>query len=307
MNTKGRVVRNFGSFYDIKSGDNIYSCTLRGKFRINEKDKHHPVVIGDMVEIKTIDGQTGVIEKILPRKNKISRISKRSDEIEQILFANIDRMIILSSLRKPKYKFTFIDRLTILAEKENIEPVLAFNKTDLLQDKKELDKIKENYKGTNYSTLFFSLETGEGLQDLEKLIQEGFSALIGYSGVGKSTLINNFIPDAEIKVQKISESNKKGKHTTTNYSLYNLENGGILLDTPGIKTLRIHYIDYENLDEYFKDFLPFLSECSFGDCAHIDEIGCGIKEQIGKNISEERYNNYVKIYKELKAKQKPYL
>ena len=275
----GIITSASSNLYQIEVENRIYNCTARGKFK---KEGTSPLV-GDKVEI-TISNEEkyeGVIEQILPRYNEIKRPK----------MANLTELILVVSMKIPSPDLLLLDKELAFAKWLGINAVICFNKIDL-SEQEEVKKLSEIYKNIGYTVIETNAKSEEQVEKIKPFLKNNITAFAGNSGVGKSTLTNSIFK-AELTAEGIiSNKNKKGKNTTTT-------------DTPGFSTLELTEISSNELDKYFIEFLPYLSKCEFGGCSHIKEEKCGVKEalQNGK-ISLQRYQNYQKIYEELKEREK---
>lgn len=292
---KGLIIKNVTNTYYIKSNDKIYESTARGKFK---KDDIIPTV-GDNVEIEIIDEENNkaVIEKIIDRKN-FSRRPK---------VANITELICVISTKLPKPDLLMLDKQLVFAEYLNIKPIIVINKIDL--DENTSIKIKEEYSNIGYDVIITNALTGEGIKEIISKINKDKSdnkilALSGNSGVGKSSIVNAILNKNITISGEISSKNKKGKNTTTITSLYEIEEGIYLVDTPGFSTFDIDEIESVDLDKYFIEFREYIHKCEYQGCSHIKEQNCGIKKAVNNGkISKNRYDRYVKIYEDLKYEE----
>ena len=280
---EGLIVKGIGGFYYVKCEDGVYSCRARGKFR---KDIKTPFV-GDYVKIRLIDGEEGYVEEIAERKNCLIRPP----------IANIDRLIVVASLKDPKPDTHFIDKLLVLCGFHRIEPVLCFNKADLDGDL----SIPDVYRSIGYQVQVTSAKKNVGTEAFKTLICDGITAVAGFSGVGKSSLLNTVDETLRLQTGQVSEKLQRGKHTTRHVELYPLQNGGYLADTPGFSNLDIDKVRAEELKQFYPEFAPYLEQCRFADCSHTKEAGCAVLEaaQSGQ-IAPFRLESYRIFYDHLK-------
>lgn len=285
---KGIIICTSSNLYQVKIDEKIYNCMARGKFK---KEKISPLV-GDNVEITVTDEQKseGVIEKIFPRTNELKRPK----------MANLSQLILVISMNMPKPDLLLLDKQLAFAEFMGIKAIICLNKIDL-EDKTEIERIASLYKNVGYEVILTSAKEKLKIEEIKKHLENNTSAFAGNSGVGKSTLLNAIFDQILTQEGNISDKNKKGKNTTTTVTLYEYKENSYIADTPGFSTFEITEIPKEDLDKYFIEFILFLQECEFLGCNHIKENKCGIKQAVqDKKISEERYENYKKIYQELK-------
>ncbi len=226
------------------------------------------------------DGVPKFIEKHLPYIRKLAR--------------NLDQLLIVGSFVSPPLKLGLIDRFLILAEIEGIEPIICFNKIDLLEDSREGEEVREIYARIGYRTLLTSVKSGVGIPELADAIKGKRSALAGHSGVGKSSLLNAIDPNLQIMVNDVSHVTKKGKHTTTRVKVYHFDDQTEVIDLPGIKLIDFIDIHYTEARLYFREFAEYAPYCRFNNCLHITESDCGVKEALEKGeIHPKRYQSYL--------------
>jgi ribosome biogenesis GTPase len=205
------------------------------------------------------------------------------------------------STKNPSFKSGLLDRYLVIAEKNRLKALICINKIDLAQ-KSEFQIYQQYYNKLGYRTFFTSVKTGEGLDYLKKVLTNSVTALVGHSGVGKSSLIKALEPGLDIKIKEVSARTQKGQHTTTVVQLFPLSFGGYVIDTPGIRELGFWDIYKKDLQKYFIEFRNYMADCQFADCMHIHEPGCAVKAAVEKGeVFKERYENYVNIYLSLKS------
>lgn len=299
----GIVVKTTGSGHWVRRDDgSIIHCTLKGNFRIKGIRTTNPVAVGDRVEGSLGEtDQTGVISKLIPRKNYIIRKATKLSHESHILAANVDQAVVMITIKLPETLSMFIDRLLVSAEAYRIPVILLFNKVDLYTEK-DLDELAiwlDAYDLAGYAFHIISLTKPSGLEELQPIFKDKVSVLVGNSGVGKSTLINHLNPEAELRTSDISDYHKSGKHTTTFPEMVRIESGGFVIDTPGIRSFGMLDIEKDELYHFFPELFKYSSECQFHNCTHTHEPGCAIRTQVeaGK-ISGMRYANYLMMMEE---------
>ena len=286
---QGIIIGNVSNTYKIKTDTKIYEAYARGKLK-NEEIKP---VVGDNVEIQITDEEkaTAIIEKIEARKNYIKRPK----------MANIDQIIFIVSTKNPKPDLLMLDKQLAYVEKLKIEPIIVINKIDLEETYKS---IQELYTKIGYKVIVTSAKQGIGIDIITQVLKNKISVFSGNSGVGKSSIINALFGIDKTQEGEISQKNKKGKNTTTDTKLYELEENTYIADTPGFASFEISEIETTELDQYFREFIHEIQKCEFVGCTHIKEQNCGIKYAIQEGkISQERYERFCKIYAELKDKE----
>lgn len=287
---EGRIIKGVGGIYYVSVDTTVYECSARGRFR---KAKITPTV-GDFVEFTVLDEQNkkGALDVIKERKNSLIRPR----------VTNIDTAVITFAATSPDINMDLLDRFLILAEVRNIPNiVICINKSDLVDDKARSD-FAEIYKGI-YNLCFVSALDRRGIDTLRETI-EGVTVFAGPSGVGKSSLINALVPHSNRQTGEISRKIERGKHTTRQVELLTTDIEGVyIVDSPGFTSLSLEFLEDKELQNYFREFKPYLGKCRFADCVHISEPDCAVKEHIGKDISRERYDRFVNLYNELKNKR----
>lgn len=288
---QGIIIGNVSNKYEIEVDSITYEAVARGKFKIDEMTP----TVGDRVEIDIIeeDKNTAVITKILPRDNYIKRPK----------LANLTKLIFVISAKDPKPDLLLLDKQLAFAEFLNIEPIIVINKIDL-EKEEMINKIKGIYENIGYKVLIVSAREKQGIEEIREVLQGKTSAFSGNSGVGKSTILNGIFGKDLTKEGVISSKNRKGKNTTTEVKLYKIDSKTYIADTPGFSTFDIYEIEKTDLYKYFREFKEEEKNCKFVGCTHIKEQECGIRKAMEEGrISKERYENYVKIYKDLKDKE----
>ncbi|UZD20970.1 ribosome small subunit-dependent GTPase A [Algoriphagus halophytocola] len=301
---KGRVIKSTGSWYSVQVGESVLSARLKGKFKQDELKLTNPIAVGDWVELaKEPNQETAVISEILPRENYVIRKSTRKQHFSHIIASNVDQAILVITMKSPRTSLGFIDRFLVSTESFRIPAILVVNKRDLMSGEKAEDwllDIYEIYKPLGYQVMEVSAASDLDLKEKFEPILANKSTLIsGHSGVGKSTLLNALVPEAKQHTQEISGFTAKGVHTTTFAELFALDNGGDLIDTPGIKEFGILDIEDQELSHYFPEMRAFLGKCKYNNCQHLNEPGCVVLEKLAEGyIHPYRYESYVNILNE---------
>lgn len=284
----GKIIKGIGGFYYVETEEGLIECRAKGKFR---KDKIKPL-IGDNVEIRLTkeDTKKGYIENIIERKNSIIRPS----------VANVEQIIIVFSVTNPKPDFLLLDKLLIASEINNINPIICFNKIDLITSR-EYYKYINIYKNTDYPIICTSKYNKDSIEELKESLKNKTSVFSGPSGVGKSSLMNEIQPNLKLKTGEISDKLKRGKHTTRHAEILKLDFGGWVVDTPGFSSFNLKNIKYDKLYLYFKEIKEHSFNCMYRGCMHYKEPNCSVKKALEEQyISNERYSNYLKLYQQLK-------
>ncbi len=284
--TQGRIVRSLSGFYDVQTADKIVTCRGRGILR---KEGNSPLT-GDLVEI-TVDRGKGMVEKILPRKNRFVRPA----------VANIDALVVFAANVNPVTEPYLIDRVAAIAGDQEVPVILCVNKCDL-DPAMDLVRI---YKNAGFTVIRTSAETGEGVEELRELIRGRLTAFTGNSGVGKSSVLNRLAQELNLATGEVSEKLGRGRHTTRHVELYNLGEDTYVADTPGFSSFDTDQMDVilkENLQYAFPDFGPYIGQCRFDDCSHRKEPDCAVRKAFEEGAVEKtRYDSYLKLYE--KAEQ----
>jgi len=296
---KGVVIKSVGNLYNVQVNNKIFKCNYRGKYKVSNNFSN-PIVSGDLVEVEVIDKETGVIEKIYNRKNYFLKKSLK-DKKAHIIAANIDQTLIMGSIKSPYTKLKFIDKCIAASFFYEIKPIILFNKIDLLNKKEEekLNDISLIYKNLNIKLYTVSVKEDMNLDEVSEILNNKRTLIIGNSGIGKSSLINFLTGKKSQRIDNLSLKTGRGKQTTTFSEIFSLKNQGSVVDTPGFKDFYFHDIDKNDLKFLYPEFKIENNQCKFNNCNHQNEPGCIIKENIGKSISERRYNNYLSIMNEI--------
>ncbi len=301
----GRVIRIRGAEYIVSSDIGEVRCSLRGKFRLGESPEEVLPVVGDDVELRlersTDDrGERGLIMGIEPRRSLFVRSDPSGRMKFRVIGANLDRVFIVVSVREPRLKPRLVDRMIVSAEHGNMEPVICINKIDLAKDLEAVEGAMQPYEDMGYRVVYCCALDGRGVEELRRLLQGRTSMLVGSSGSGKTSIVNALQPDFELRTGDVSGKTGKGKHTTSHFELHELDFGGFLGDSPGVREFGISRIEPAELARHFRDFGPHLGCCRFASCTHSHEPDCGIKEAVERgDISAERYDSYIRILESL--------
>lgn len=285
---QGLIISNIASQYIVETKEQVIKCNARGKFK---KEEVIPVV-GDLVEIEIIDEEK--------QQGRINQIQERKNYSKRPKMANITQLILVVSSKMPKPDLLMLDKQLVFAHLQNMIPIIVLNKIDLSSVK----EIRQIYEKIGYKIIETNAKTGEGVDQLEEMLKNNISAFSGNSGVGKSTLLNQIFKTQLTKQGEISSKNKKGKNTTTATRLYKIDQNTYIADTPGFSTFELDEIPAEELDQHFIELEQYKKQCTYVGCTHIKEQECGIKIALEQGkISQQRYQNYIKIYTDLKEKE----
>ena len=278
---QGRIIRSLSGFYDVQTLSGVVTCRGRGVLR---KGNQSPLT-GDLVEI-TVEQGRGMVEKILPRKNRFIRPA----------VANMDALVVFAANVNPVTEPYLIDRVAAIAGDQDVEVYLCLNKCDL-DPASDLERI---YKNAGFPVILSSAQTGQGVEELRELIDGKFTAFTGNTGVGKSSMLNALCPDLSLPTGEVSEKLGRGRHTTRHVELYCLGENTYVADTPGFSSFDTDQMDVilkENLQYAFREFGAYMGGCQFHDCTHRQEPGCGIRQAMEEGkIEKSRYESYLRLY-----------
>ncbi len=304
-------------------GKNV-RCPLPGKWRLSGRGQTRPIAVGDRVRLSLAAGSEAVIEGAEPRgPGKLSRRAAGDREVEQVVAANVDQLVVVVAAAEPPLNRRLLDRLIVSGEHGQLAVVVCVNKIDLVlsdpslqipdprlqsaigpgpEPGDDLAQLLRLYQGLGYTALATSAVTGFGVEELRAALKDKTSVLAGPSGVGKSALLMAVQPGLELRVGEVSAATGKGRHTTTAVSLLPLEVGGYVVDTPGIREFALWDIEREDLKHYFPEMRERFGQCRFADCSHLQEPGCAVVRAVaGGEIDAERYESYRRIYESLPA------
>jgi ribosome biogenesis GTPase len=327
-NLTGVVLSGAHGIYDVHTDIGVLRCTLRGKLKksfaqaqatkLVDRARHSRerssavggqqngdvkgspsrLTVGDYVKLRRLDERTGLIEEILPRQSVLQRRAANVDAgraSAQTMLANLDQVVIVFAMTQPEPHFGMLDRYLAICESAKVYPIICLNKVDLPHDQ-QVEEEASLYSSLGYTVNWTSSKTGEGIEALRSLLKERTTLLTGPSGVGKSSLVNAIELGVGIKTGLVSDATGKGRHTTTYSQLYPLSGGGWLADSAGIRALAAWNILPEELGWCFVEFRPYLDECYYADCLHVNEENCAIRQAVDdKIINDRRYNSYVRM------------
>ncbi len=290
MQLNGTIIKGIGGFYYVETAKGIYECKAKGKFR---KEKISPIV-GDKVLITVREDKENTVDEIFERKNRLIRPP----------VANIDKLLIVVSASKPAPNYLVIDKMTVLAEKNNITPVIVITKTDLA----DCSELYETYRSTGYNVYLYSdVNDTSMLNAIKDELKGHLTAFTGNSGVGKSTLINALSGNLSLETGEISDKLGRGRHTTRQAEIFHIADGSVI-DTAGFSSIDFsndNIVFSDELELYFNEFSEYIGQCKFTGCAHLGEKGCRICELVNEGtLSKNRYDSYVSIYNEQKKLKK---
>lgn len=291
----GFVIKTTGPDYTVRSTEGDFVCKIKGNFRIKGIKATNPITVGDIVDF---DPAQGYITELHDRRNYIVRKPTNLSKQLHIIAANIDLSLLVITIKNPETSTTFIDRFLTTAEAYHVPVTLIFNKTDLLTEEESeyLEALEYLYRNIGYNTIRTSAISGDGIEEIRKLLPGKFTLLSGNSGVGKSTILNKIIPEANARTANISESHHKGMHTTTFSEMYEVDSNSYLIDTPGIKGFGMFDMEKDEISHFFPEIFKIGQKCKFNNCTHTHEPGCAVLKALDEHlISQSRYRSYLSI------------
>jgi len=296
---EGLVIRIDSKRCHVEIGDKVLLLSPRGKLFAGKGRIKNPIAVGDRVRV-TLDGEGGgSIEEVLPRHSRLARASAGEGKMLQVLVANLDQALVVSSIEEPEFRPHLVDRILAGCEHEDIGAIIVINKVDLGQGclaDERVQKWKTFYEKLGYEVLAVSAETGLGVDVLHDDLADKLTVFCGLSGVGKSSLLNAIQPGLALAVGEVSEKWKEGRHTTTHSSLLRLDNGGHVVDTPGIRNFGLFGLEPREIAPLFVELRPYLSQCRFQDCLHTHEPRCAVKQALEKgDLTQQRYDSYLEL------------
>jgi len=287
---EGILLRRYGGFYYVQSGDKVWCCRLRGRFR-----RENDLLPGDRVGIAAVGPAEGVIETVHPR----------STLLERPAVANVEQVVIVFSLSIPTPDLKLLDRLLFLSSIKDLGTVIVWNKADVACD--EFQGLPDIYRQIGYACLIASARTGQGVELLREMLTGRISTFAGPSGVGKSSLLNALQPGLNLKTGDVSLKGGRGRHTTRHVELIPLAGGGWVADTPGFSRLDLPPVDREMVAGHFPEMEPLRGHCRFNSCLHRQEPGCAVREAMAAGrIAGHRYQHYLDFLAEVIAAERSY-
>lgn len=303
----GLVIKNTGSWYMVKvdqkdglgnQAQPLLPCKVKGNFRLKGIRTTNPVTVGDRVTVVPNSDGSAFITKIEERRNYIIRRASNLSKQAHILASNLDNVILIITVAHPVTSTTFIDRFLATAEAYRVPTTLVINKKDLYDadEMQYAENLAYLYKYIGYDVIIVSVSTGEGMEEIKELLKDKITLLSGHSGVGKSSFINAILPDQKIRTAELSDVHDQGMHTTTFSEMYELPDGGYIIDTPGIKGFGTIEFSKEETSHYFREIFKISEDCRFNNCTHTHEPGCAVRAALEDHrISQSRYDSYLSI------------
>lgn len=298
---EGTVVAARGRFVEVDDGQRRWPCTMRRILRTRRIRERQSVVVGDRVRFSIVADSEGVltegvIEQVCPRRTSLSRCDGRRTHT---IAANVDQVLIVTSIREPMIKPHLIDRYLVAAHAGNLSAVICVNKVDL-DPGDECAPVVHGYRRLGYAALATSATAGIELDALTALLADKVTLLVGQSGVGKSSLLNAIQPGLDLRTARVSAATEKGRHTTSTALWLPLDPGGAVIDTPGIRALDVAMVPLNELEMHFVEFVDRIRHCKYPNCIHIHEDGCAIRSAVDTGeIDRARYDSYEQLFYEL--------
>jgi ribosome biogenesis GTPase len=307
---QGTVYRSTGSWYQVKTvNGGFYQARMKGIFKMDEDiTSTNPIAVGDIVEVveEEKEAANAMITEIAPRRNYIVRSSPHKRSHKHIVAANLDQAVLVCTIKEPRTSRGFIDRFLVTAAAYHIPAILVFNKKDLLKekDREKFLEMADVYTDIGYPVLLISAAKDEGITEVQEVLKDKVTLMSGHSGVGKSSLINKLLPGMQLRTKEVSGWSGKGLHTTTYAEMFDLPGGGQIIDTPGLREFGIIDIPKTELSHYFLEMQPYITQCQFNNCLHINEPGCAVKNAVEEGeIDTDRYISYATILETIEAER----
>ncbi|MDA0838101.1 MAG: ribosome small subunit-dependent GTPase A [Planctomycetota bacterium] len=291
----GRITLIRSRLCEVDLGGEVMTCQLRGKFKEISVDQRSVIAVGDRVMVEQQKDGTGLIRELLPRTNELARISYTHNRMAHVIAANVDLMVIVSSVHGPPLWPGLIDRYLVVAHHQGLTPLVAINKSDQDEDE-EIPRCLEEYASLGYQGIRLSAATGEGMDELREWLRGKTSVFAGQSGVGKSSILNVLKPEFELETGEISAATNKGRHVTHSASLLSLEKDTYVVDTPGVRTFDPYDLILGQVEAAFPEIAALAPKCRFQNCEHDTEPKCAVKDAVENGtVLERRYRSFRSI------------
>ncbi|MCS6816076.1 MAG: ribosome small subunit-dependent GTPase A [Blastocatellia bacterium] len=299
----GKVLKAIRGHYWVETPEGLYHCYARESV-VRKAGGINPIVVGDDVTLEVTDEakKEGVITELHPRRTKLSRrVSTGTKELEQVVAANVDHLVIVSSVADPPFRPGLIDRYLVAAAKGALHPIICVNKVDL-EGVESLRDILDMYRDLGYPVVLTSAKTGQGIEELRDRLRDKTSVFAGHSGVGKSSLLRVLVPGIHVKIGEVNPRTGRGRHTTTAAELVRLPDGGYVIDTPGIRQFSLWDLSEEDVRKFFVEIARYGNGCRFADCSHVVEPGCSVRAALEDGrIHPRRYESFLRLLQEARG------
>ncbi len=299
----GKVLKAIRGHYWVETLEGLYHCYARESV-VKKAKGTNPIVVGDEVTLEVADEakKEGVIVELHPRRTKLSRrVSTGTKELEQVVAANVDNLVIVSSVADPPFRPGLIDRYLVAAAKGALQPIICVNKVDL-EGIEDLRDILNMYRDLGYPVVLTSAKTGHGIEELREQLRDKTSVFAGHSGVGKSSLLRVLVPGIHVKVGEVNPRTGRGRHTTTAAELVRLPDGGYVIDTPGIRQFSLWDLTEEDVRRFFVEIARYGAGCRFADCSHTVEPECAVRAAMEDGrIHPRRYESFLRLLEEARG------
>ncbi len=292
---EGWVTRLQSGFITVQTGKGKFVCHVRGRLK-RTTFRGDILAVGDRVQISLQTDGKGMIEQIEPRSKALVRMDPTpKGEYQQVMLANPDQVVLVFACANPPPHLRMLDRFLVICEKQGIPAMIVANKIDLI-GLEQACQMFAAYPRIGYPVLFTSVKQPYGLEEFRQRLGGRLSGLAGPSGVGKSSLLNAIQPELGLAVREVSKQTRKGRHVTVVREMFPLDEGGFVVDLPGLKSLALWDTEPEELDGYFPELRLLVADCQFSDCTHLSEPGCAVKKAVEEgSVSVERYNSYIRM------------
>ncbi|MBN1876035.1 MAG: ribosome small subunit-dependent GTPase A [Anaerolineae bacterium] len=301
MGESGVVLEVSSGLCRVVVDGRVLFCSLRRSLTVEDTGYTNLIAVGDRVRVTCHSGNRGIIERVLPRLSVLARPDPFYTHLKQVIVANADQLLIVASWLEPPLWHELIDRYLIGAGRNRLTPVLCVNKLDLAEDREEVRRSVAPYVDLGYRVLYASARTGEGIGELRAWLQGKTTVLAGLSGVGKSSLLVAVVPDLDLRTGAVSTHwGGQGQHTTTQTTLFALDNDSYVVDTPGIREFSVAGLLPAELLRFYPEIAEIAEHCRFANCSHVHEPDCAVKAALLEGrLSATRYHNYRRILAEL--------
>jgi ribosome biogenesis GTPase len=300
---QGKVLKAIRGHYWVETPEGLYHCYARESV-VKKAREANPIVVGDEVVLEVTDEakKEGVITARHPRRTKLSRrVSTGTTELEQVVAANVDNLVIVSSISDPPFRPGLIDRYLVAAAKGGLQPIICVNKVDL-GGVDDIRDVLQMYRDLGYAVVLTSAVTGEGIEQLREQLHDKTSVFAGHSGVGKSSLLRVLVPGIRVKIGEVNPRTGRGRHTTTAAELVRLPEGGYVIDTPGIRQFSLWDLTEEDVRKFFVEIARYGAGCRFADCSHTVEPACAVRAALEDGrLHPRRYESFLRLLEEARG------